>query len=313
MQSKTEARAFFLSEYEEEKAYLEERHRQGWKLVRVWPYVFRFEACTPEEYVYELDYMPKGADERRQYLTMFQDYGWEHVSDCKQFSYFRKRAGEASQGGGQSLFSDNESRMDLARRIFRRRMLPISILLLVSLLPLVIVAARNHTDAFDIALYVVYAIVLAWDAYALARSARGFARLREVFWPIPSRVLTLVRTRDSLGQKTSHDARWTSHDGTGWPGRASARTGTKSRTLTYSSALGRGFALAERDKTLEYASFVGLWGTNWTGILCAEATQRSAYEILFQMWVALAAMRSCETESSGSCRLRWPPRYPNRL
>ncbi len=180
--TKTEIRAFFLSEYEEEKAYLEERHRQGWKLLHVWPYVYRFEACEPEAYVYESDFVPLGNSERERYVALCEEYGWEHVQDFQQFSYFRRAASEVARDGEQSLFSDNESRMDLAHRIYRHRMLPLSILLLLTLpLMMLRVVFGDPMDAPDVAIFVVYAVLLAWDLYGLIRSARGFARLKEKY------------------------------------------------------------------------------------------------------------------------------------
>ncbi len=95
MGMRTELRAFFLSEYEEEQAYLQERHQQGWKLVSAYPYVYRFAACQPESFVYETDFTPAGRQERERRIEMYADYGWEHVLDCMQFSYFRKKAAEA--------------------------------------------------------------------------------------------------------------------------------------------------------------------------------------------------------------------------
>lgn len=182
METKTELRAFFLSEYEEEKAYLQERHQQGWKLVSAYPYVYRFAACQPESFVYESDFTPAGRQEREQRIEMYADYGWEHVLDYMQFSYFRKKATEATRAGDQELYSDDESKLALAQRIFRRRMLPLSILLLATI-PLMVarVFLGGPMDVGDIVLYVIYALLLAWDVYALVRCARGFARLKEKY------------------------------------------------------------------------------------------------------------------------------------
>lgn len=182
METRIEFRAFFLSKYEEEKAYLQERHQQGWKLVNAYPYVYRFAACQPESFVYEIDFAPAGRQEREQRIEMYADYGWEHVLDCMQFSYFRKKATEATHTEGQMLYSDNESKLALAQRIFRRRMLPLSILLLATI-PLMVarMLLGSPMDVGDITLCVIYALLLAWDVYALVRCTRGFTRLREKY------------------------------------------------------------------------------------------------------------------------------------
>jgi hypothetical protein len=157
-------------------------HRQGWKLVSAYPYIFRFAACQLESFVYEIDFAPTGRQEREQRIALYADYGWEHVLDYMQFSSFRKEATKTMRTEDQMLYSDNESKLELAQRIFRRRMLPLSILLLATI-PLM--AARvllgGPMDAGDITLYVIYVLLLAWDAYALVRCARGFAHLREKY------------------------------------------------------------------------------------------------------------------------------------
>lgn len=181
-QTKIEFRIFVPSEYEEEKAYLEERHRQGWRLEHVWPYVYRFAACEPKEYIYELDFIPMDARERECYVTMFKDYGWEHVQDVLQFSYFRKRADETRQQEGQGLFSDNASRIAMAQRIFRIRIVRVSVLLLISISLMVIRALLSSPmGSEDVALYIAYGLVLAFDAYTIVRSVRGFARLKRKY------------------------------------------------------------------------------------------------------------------------------------
>ena len=44
-----------------EGEYLSLRHRQGWKFVKVvFPGIYCFEKCTPEDVVYQLDYNQDG-------------------------------------------------------------------------------------------------------------------------------------------------------------------------------------------------------------------------------------------------------------
>ena len=72
----TKIRFFTIADYNEEQAWLEEQHENGWKLVKVTaPCFFTFEECVPEEVSYRLEFnQTKATDD---YLQMYEDYGWE--------------------------------------------------------------------------------------------------------------------------------------------------------------------------------------------------------------------------------------------
>ena len=73
-QIKREFRLFTIAEYEKEEAYLARKHREGWKLVTAaMPGWYTFEACEPEEVIYQLDYNSTQGEEKEQYLQMFAD------------------------------------------------------------------------------------------------------------------------------------------------------------------------------------------------------------------------------------------------
>ena len=118
MNTKRTVRFFTICDYEEEQAYLREMHRSGWKFLRLSGLcVYHFEACAPEDVVYQLDFNQDGLAHRDEYLTMFRDCGWEYLQDYLGYSYFRKPASRTS--GEESIFCDNESRMDMLGRVFR--------------------------------------------------------------------------------------------------------------------------------------------------------------------------------------------------
>lgn len=82
---------------------------------------YEFEACEKEDYVYQLDYKEAGSEDE-DYIQLFQDYGWEYVTKYKCWYYFRKR----KEGDEDlSIFSDNESKIQMCARIVNGRFLRI--------------------------------------------------------------------------------------------------------------------------------------------------------------------------------------------
>lgn len=94
---------FSIAGYEKEQEYLREMHKSGWKLVSVTGFcVYRFEKCTPEDVIYQLDYNRERLADKDEYVKMFTDCGWEYIQDYVDFSYFRK---PAAQTDGARRFS----------------------------------------------------------------------------------------------------------------------------------------------------------------------------------------------------------------
>jgi len=121
-------RYFTIFEYEKEQNWLREMHREGWKFRKVTGLgMYHFDACEPEDVVYQLDYNKDGQAHREEYLQMFRDCGWEYVQDFVGYSYFRK---PVTEGEEESIFCDEESRYEMMMRVFRSRGIPLLILFL---------------------------------------------------------------------------------------------------------------------------------------------------------------------------------------
>ncbi len=121
---------FLLPDYEKEEEFLREMHNDGWKFTHVTlPGIYHFEACEPEDVVYRIDFNPQTADKKREYIRMFEDYGWEYLQDLNEFSYFRKPA-DAENEAENEIFSDNLSRLDMMKRVCAKRMIPVLVIFL---------------------------------------------------------------------------------------------------------------------------------------------------------------------------------------
>lgn len=134
MRMKREIRFYTIMDYEKEQLYLQKRHEEGWKFVKVTGIgIYHFEKCRPEEVIYQLDYNQEGREQKEEYVQMFQDCGWEYIMDYVGYSYFRKPVREMKEDEG--IFCDDNSRLEMMQRIFKGRMLPLLAIFCACLIP----------------------------------------------------------------------------------------------------------------------------------------------------------------------------------
>ncbi len=149
---------FTISEYEKEQKWLAKQHKQGWKLRKATlPCFYTFERCKPEEVVYQLDYNKDGQEHKAEYIQMFQDCGWEYITDMAGYSYFRKPVSEMN--GEEEIFCDDDSRLDMISRVFKGRIIPCIIIFFLVIIPQIWMQVQNPytlNRAFNLALLGVY-------------------------------------------------------------------------------------------------------------------------------------------------------------
>ena len=134
-EKRTEFRCFSVPEWKKEEQYLRERHQAGWRFTGVtFPGFYHFEACEPEDVIYQLDYNQDGLAHKDEYVQMFQDCGWEYLLDFVGYSYFRKPVSEMGDEN-EEIFCDDLSRLDMIRRTFKGRVLPLVVLFCCIIVP----------------------------------------------------------------------------------------------------------------------------------------------------------------------------------
>lgn len=134
-EKRTEFRWFSVPEWKKEEQYLRERHKAGWRFTDVtFPGFYHFEACEPEDVIYQLDYNQDGLAHKDEYVQMFQDCGWEYLLDFVGYSYFRKPVSEMCDEN-EEIFCDDLSRLDMIRRTFKGRVLPLVVLFCCIIVP----------------------------------------------------------------------------------------------------------------------------------------------------------------------------------
>lgn len=108
--------------------------------------LYHFERCEPEDVIYQLDYNKDGITYKDEYVQIFRDCGWDYLQDYFGYSYFRKAASEMN--GDERIFCDDSSRLDMMKRVFKGRMIPLIIIFLCIIIPQTIsqISLQNHDD-----------------------------------------------------------------------------------------------------------------------------------------------------------------------
>lgn len=177
----TKIRFFTIADYNEEQTWLEEQHKNGWKLVKVTaPCFFTFEECVPEEVSYRLEFNKgKVTDD---YLQMYEDYGWEYIAECMNWSYFRKPVVESAVEGENEIFSDDESRLNMIDRIVHTRLMPV----IVALITVIFLNIRSMLEESDVwyssargVVNIILIAILAADICLVSHCFRKFRKLKK--------------------------------------------------------------------------------------------------------------------------------------
>lgn len=171
-------RFFTLFDYDKEEKWLNEMNKKGWKL-RKGGLCFVFDKCEPEDVVYKLDFQKNDID-KNGYLKMYEDYGWEYVYSFNNYMYFRKNADNISDSEDSNeldIFSDNESKLDMMKKIIKWKLLPILCIFLALVIPNFIKgidAALN--DSFGNSLFIAWSITLLLYLFIFTKCYIGYTR-----------------------------------------------------------------------------------------------------------------------------------------
>ena len=167
-------RLFWAWQDEAEENWLEKMSQKGYHFSSVSPPGFyTFSATEPKNYIYRLDYQTFHKKDKREYLQLFHDAGWEHIGDFSAWLYFRK---EAKQGETTEIFTDVESKIAKYKRV-------LTYLGFFYFLMIVIFGGRILTDVpyswWD-AIQVFILLVLLIFTYAIIRLAMRIRQLKKL-------------------------------------------------------------------------------------------------------------------------------------
>jgi len=99
---------FFAWQGEKEEKWLKEMSGGGWHLNRVGYCNYGFVRGKPEDIIYKLDFKPFLNKKIDDYITLFEDAGWEYIARLGCWYYFKA---EAKKGHSLELYSDNASKI----------------------------------------------------------------------------------------------------------------------------------------------------------------------------------------------------------
>lgn len=163
---KTEFKWFTIPQYRKEEEYLSGMHRKGWKLVKVsFPGFYHFEECEPENVSYRLDYNQEGTAHKSEYVQLFSDCGWEYMFDFVGYSYFRKAADQPD--GNDEIFCDDESRLDMMKRVLKGRLVPLIVIFCCTILPQICMSFKDFGSLNYLLLFVGILYLVLFTVFAV--------------------------------------------------------------------------------------------------------------------------------------------------
>ena len=175
-------RFFTLFEFEEEQNYLEMMHKNGWKVTGFHlPGFYKFQKCEGEDYTYRIDFTDEKFSNPPEYRQLFSDNGWEFLWQANGFSIFRK-PGKAETEDNE-IFTDNNSKFTMIKKIFQRRFIPITIIFCGCVLPNFFrgLGGNFGADRGGISLTVFFGLMFVLYIYILCKSIFRYRQLKQKF------------------------------------------------------------------------------------------------------------------------------------
>lgn len=179
--TKTLFRFFTLFEYEEEEAFLENQHKNGWKVIGYkLPGFYKFEKCEPDEVTYRIDFTNENGAKNPEYQQMFADNGWEFLWSVNGFSIFRKVRSSVNENNNE-IFTDNASKLQMLQKIHQRRLLPLITIFLCAVLPNFVKGINGEfgRSGSELSLTVIFGIMFILYTYVFIKSFVKIKKLKE--------------------------------------------------------------------------------------------------------------------------------------
>ena len=179
--TKTLFRFFTLFEYEEEEAFLENQHKNGWKAIGYkLPGFYKFEKCEPDEVTYRIDFTNENGAKNPEYRQMFADNDWEFLWSVNGFSIFRKVPTSVNESNNE-IFTDNASKLQMLQKIHQRRLLPLITIFLCAVLPNFVKGINGEfgRSGSELSLTVIFGIMFILYTYVFIKSFVKIKKLKE--------------------------------------------------------------------------------------------------------------------------------------
>ena len=171
--TKTVFRVFLDPSGEREESWLSEMARQGWFLKKVPLVFYSFVRGDPGEWVYRIDYRGGAKVDRKEYLGVFKDAGWEFAAALAGRYYFRTKRGH---GPMPEIFTDKDSRVAMYRRIVAGS----TTLLVIMIIDINSVLRNNrHLNWFSGVMLVLFSVLALLFSYQLIQIRARINRVKK--------------------------------------------------------------------------------------------------------------------------------------
>jgi hypothetical protein len=121
---------FWAWQDDQECKWLESMAEEGWILKNYHLLVYTFEKMEAKNYIYKTDFKSNQNRDLQEYITLFEDAGWEHVTQCVGWHYFRA---EATKVKVTDIYTDNNSKIEMLKRLLTILIIPLIGILLIAL------------------------------------------------------------------------------------------------------------------------------------------------------------------------------------
>lgn len=102
------SKIFFPWQEEKQEEWLRKMSKEGWHLNEVGFLNYQFVKGESKDIIYKFDYKPFRSEKIDDYITLFEDSGWEYIARFAGWYYFRT---EANKDYNLELYSDNASKI----------------------------------------------------------------------------------------------------------------------------------------------------------------------------------------------------------
>lgn len=136
---KKELKIFTVDNFEKEELYLRRMAQKGWFFKSYKGLRYYFEKEEPQNTYYCIDYHSPYDGDKKEYLQLFKDSGWEPIFSFPildgEWIYFKKNS---DKSGSTEIFTDASSKIQLFRKIKSRWLRFAMLLFICVFLPLLV-------------------------------------------------------------------------------------------------------------------------------------------------------------------------------
>jgi len=172
-ENQTVVKVFFAWQEKKEGQWLRKMSNDGWHLDRVGFLHYRFKKGEPKDTIYQFDFKPLRRKELDDYITIFEDAGWEYVSRFGNWYYFRT---EAKEGYSPEIYTDNASKL----KKYKSLLVVLTVITIPQIYFFVMMLTRfKNVPPYSLPVTLLYALILCSLIYAIVRISLIIKRIKQ--------------------------------------------------------------------------------------------------------------------------------------